>query len=134
MVTNTFSRHYREDSSSSPDNHFINQLGNADVDISSHVSLRSKINYPHAATLRRNAAMGYDLLTNRERDVLKLIVNGHSNKSVARNLGISPRTAEKHRNAIMRKFDTSDLTLLVRYSIVLKIPFELPDPEPNAMG
>ncbi len=70
--------------------------------------------------------VGFDRLTEREQEVFSLIVNGHGNKSVAQVLKISPRTAEKHRMAVMSKFDTSDLTLLVRYSIALGVPYDPP--------
>lgn len=44
-------------------------------------------------------------LTAREKEVLDLILVGHTNKSVARSLSISPRTVEVHRARIMEKFD-----------------------------
>ena len=69
----------------------------------------------------QDAALKFERLTQKEREVFPLIVNGHANKSVAAKLGISPRTAEKHRLAILKKFEVSELTLLVRYAIALGI-------------
>jgi FixJ family two-component response regulator len=46
-----------------------------------------------------------ETLTNRERDVLRLLLMGMSSKQVALELNISPRTAEVHRSNIMRKLN-----------------------------
>jgi DNA-binding CsgD family transcriptional regulator len=56
---------------------------------------------------------GHDLLTPRERTTLGQIVRGASNKEAARELGISPRTAEFHRANIMRKLDVRNAVELV---------------------
>ena len=53
-------------------------------------------------------------LTPRERGVLEKLVQGRSNKVVAHELGISPRTVEIHRAHIMGKMDASSLSDLVR--------------------
>ena len=42
-------------------------------------------------------------ITVREREVLSRIAQGHSNKAVARELGLSPKTVEKHRSNLMKK-------------------------------
>jgi len=56
---------------------------------------------------------GRDLLTIREKEALPPIVRGFTNKEVARELGISPRTAEFHRANIMRKLNVRKLAELV---------------------
>lgn len=48
-------------------------------------------------------------LTPRERDVLKALCSGASNKVVARQLGLSPRTVEMHRARIFKKLDVTNL-------------------------
>ena len=53
-------------------------------------------------------------LTPRERGVLEKLVQGRSNKVVAHELGISPRTVEIHRAHIMGKMDATSLSDLVR--------------------
>jgi len=53
-------------------------------------------------------------LTPRERGVLDRLVQGRSNKVVAHELGISPRTVEIHRAHIMSKMEASSLSDLVR--------------------
>ena len=58
-----------------------------------------------------------DVLTNREREVLKLIAEGKSNKKIARLLSISVRTVEHHRLSVMKKLGVSSIVGLVRCAI-----------------
>ena len=63
---------------------------------------------------------GRDLLrsiTPREREIVQLLAEGKSNKDVAALLGISVKTGETHRAAIMRKLKLESLSDLVRYAI-----------------
>ena len=62
-------------------------------------------------------ARGRDLLTPRERQVLRLIAVGHSTKQVAGFLGVSFKTAESHRTRLMRKLDIHETAGLVRYAV-----------------
>jgi DNA-binding NarL/FixJ family response regulator len=59
----------------------------------------------------------YDALTDREKQVLKLVAEGHSNKDVAEQLGISVKTAMSHREHIMQKLDLHSRTELIRFAI-----------------
>lgn len=56
-------------------------------------------------------------LSLRERQVLKLIAEGHSTKQVASLLNISPKTADTHRTRLMAKLGVHELAGLVRYAI-----------------
>lgn len=58
-----------------------------------------------------------DRLTPREKDVLKHLVAGRSNKEVGLELGISPRTVEIHRARLMEKMAAASLAHLVRMAI-----------------
>jgi len=60
-------------------------------------------------------------LTSREREVIQLVAEGQSNKEVATSLGISVKTVETHRAAIMRRLKLVRLSDLVRYAIREKI-------------
>jgi DNA-binding NarL/FixJ family response regulator len=60
-------------------------------------------------------------LTGREREVLQLLVEGHSNKEVASSLGIGVKTAEAHRANLMKKLGVHSMSELVRYAIRNKI-------------
>jgi len=60
-------------------------------------------------------------LTPRERDVLRLLAEGGSNKDIARHLDLSVATVQSHRATIMRKLDLNSLAALVRYAVRHKI-------------
>lgn len=62
-----------------------------------------------------------DRLTAREREVLERIVAGATNKEIARDLDISPRTVEIHRSRVMEKMETPTLSHLVRLAIAAGI-------------
>lgn len=66
---------------------------------------------PAAATTQLEA------LTPRERDVLQGIVNGHTNKAIAAQLGISRRTVEAHRESLMRKLEIHSVAGLTRFAL-----------------
>lgn len=59
----------------------------------------------------------YDGLTDREREILRLIANGHSNREIAEMLVISVNTAEAHRGHIVQKLNLHTRAELVRYAI-----------------
>ncbi len=63
---------------------------------------------------RSEAAARLATLTDREHEVLEAVVNGCSNRQIADQLDISPRTVETHRKNIMRKTATDSLPALVR--------------------
>ena len=58
-----------------------------------------------------------DRLTPRERQILQLIAEGNTTKEIAGRLNISFKTAESHRNHIMKKLDLHDVAGLVRYAV-----------------
>jgi len=58
-----------------------------------------------------------DTLTQREREVLKLIAEGYKNKDVADFLCISLKTVEKHRANLMRKLDLHNTSALTLYAV-----------------
>ena len=57
------------------------------------------------------------VLTDREREILQLLAEGKVNKEVASALGISVKTVETHRSAIMRKLGVNSIVELVHYAI-----------------
>ncbi len=59
----------------------------------------------------------YESLTDREKQVLKLVAEGHSNKEVAGVLGISVKTAMSHRERVMEKLGLHNRTELVRFAL-----------------
>lgn len=59
----------------------------------------------------------YETLTNREREVFQLTVEGQSASEVAERLSISPRTVESHRANLMRKLALRSQAELIRYAL-----------------
>jgi two-component system response regulator NreC len=59
----------------------------------------------------------YELLTDREKQVLRLVALGHSNKEVADALGISVKTAMSHREHLMEKLGLRNRTDLIKFAI-----------------
>ncbi|MCW9027844.1 MAG: response regulator transcription factor [Kangiella sp.] len=58
----------------------------------------------------------YKNLTQREREVFHLVVDGKTTKDIARALDISVKTAENHRGKVLEKLDVSNTAELVRYA------------------
>ncbi len=59
----------------------------------------------------------FDGLTDREREVLQLIAEGHTNKEIATLLNLSVRTVQNHRAHIMEKLGMHDRGELIKYAI-----------------
>jgi DNA-binding NarL/FixJ family response regulator len=56
-------------------------------------------------------------LSDRERQILQLVAEGHTNRQMAIALGITPKTVDTHRTRLMTKLDIHDTPGLVRYAI-----------------
>ena len=59
----------------------------------------------------------YDSLTHREREVLKLVAEGRTNKFIADFLNLSVKTIEKHRSNLMAKLDLHNASGLTAYAL-----------------
>ncbi|HEY0666462.1 MAG TPA: response regulator transcription factor [Gallionella sp.] len=59
----------------------------------------------------------WDTLTHREREVLKLVAEGHPNKFIADYFCLSIKTVEKHRSNLMKKLDLHNASTLTAYAI-----------------
>jgi len=70
-----------------------------------------------AAEAEERAAAEADPLSEREREVLRLLALGHTNQEIAGKLYISVRTAESHRAHIMQKLRLATRAELVRYAL-----------------
>lgn len=58
-----------------------------------------------------------DSLSNRERQVLQLVVEGHSSKEIAHMIHLSPKTVETYRSRLMVKLGLRDLPSLVKFAL-----------------
>jgi len=78
---------------------------------------------PGVAALLRNVVAsgnthsGMDALTDREREILKLVAESNSTKEIAQRLAISVKTVDNHRTNLMRKLNLHDVASLTRYSL-----------------
>jgi two-component system CheB/CheR fusion protein len=70
----------------------------------------------HAAW-RENAASHIAKLTPRQRDVMNMVLAGHPSKIISADLGISQRTIENHRAAIMKRMGVRSLPALARLAL-----------------
>lgn len=70
---------------------------------------------------QRGLQDSYDLLTDREKEILQLLAEGKSNKDVATLLNLSPSTVETHRTRIMQKLDLHSSAEIVLYAVRKKI-------------
>ena len=59
----------------------------------------------------------WDTLTKREREILKLIAEGHTNRYIAEQLRLSIKTVEKHRSNLMKKLDLHNASALTTFAI-----------------
>jgi two-component system response regulator NreC len=71
----------------------------------------------YARRLRDQGLDRYDSLSEREREIFQLVVEGHSTKEIAELLSVSPATVETHRAHILQKLDMHNTVELVRYAV-----------------
>ena len=79
-----------------------------------HPTLGARMIEAEAEERRRAEA---DPLSDREREVLRLLALGHTNQEIAKLLFISVRTAETHRAHIVQKLGLANRAELVRYAL-----------------
>ena len=59
----------------------------------------------------------YEQLTDREREILKLLAEGHTTQEIADMLTVSPKTVDGHKTNLMAKLDIHNRTDLVKYAL-----------------
>jgi DNA-binding NarL/FixJ family response regulator len=85
--------------------------------LSSTLSERALETYISDHNAQQSTLDSYGMLTNREREILQLVVEGNTNTEIAEALTISPRTAETHRANMMRKLGVRNQADLIRYAL-----------------
>jgi len=73
--------------------------------------------YLNTSNVNQEPVTRWDTVTQRERQILKLIAEGHTNKSMADYLCISVKTVEKHRANLMKKLDLHSVSALTTYAL-----------------
>ena len=79
-----------------------------------HDAVRAHVRSRTRNAADREARARYARLSEREREVLGLVVAGLTNKEIARALALSPRTVETHRAHLVAKLETDTLAQLIR--------------------
>jgi two-component system response regulator NreC len=69
----------------------------------------------------KTATSGYERLSDREREVLKLLADGLALKEIATRLVLSVKTVDAHKTNLMRKLDLHDRSELIKYAIQRKL-------------
>ena len=69
------------------------------------------------AALRQTGPNVIDSLSDRERQVLQLVVSGHTSNSIGELLHLSPKTVDTYRSRLMSKLGVDDIASLVRFAI-----------------
>jgi DNA-binding NarL/FixJ family response regulator len=94
----------------------INSILNGKTYLSPDISERVVSGYlnPGGST---SITSTWDTLTTREREVLKLVAEGHPNRYIAEYLSLSVKTVEKHRSNLMKKLDLHNASTLTAYAI-----------------
>ena len=87
----------------------------------SHVVLQDHLRLRRGET---TTAGPCDALSRRERDVFELLVRGHTNRRIARMLGISPKTVETHRAHVLRKLGVHSIVDLIRFAARHQLPLD----------
>jgi len=70
-----------------------------------------------ALGLDSNAADPLQSLSRREREILKLVADGHSSAKIADMLALSPKTVESYRSRLMQKLQLSDMVALIKFAV-----------------
>lgn len=86
-----------------------------------YLSPRALTKVVEFAASGRGVRTPFDLLTEREREVLKLLADGFSAKEIASRLELSVKTVDVHKSNLMRKLDLHDRAALVKYAIKRKL-------------
>ena len=74
------------------------------------------VDYTHRGR-QSGSTNAFTVLTNREREVLQLLAEGHSTRKTASKLCVSVKTIETHRQQIMRKLNVHSIAELTKYAV-----------------
>ena len=106
-------RNYKKDGTLFHNDLRLSPLKYRSETVTHFVGCQGELNYPRPLSLRNEALSKMGDLTPRECEMFMQLIEGQSTKSAARTLGISPRTAEKHRQKLLHKLDVSNTVELM---------------------
>ena len=88
-----------------------------------HTVTKGKTYFSHEAaqSLRRSASGGIPILTRREKEVLELIADGHTNNEIASKLFISVTTVDTHRKNLLAKFEAKNIASLIKAAMQMQM-------------
>lgn len=92
-------------------------IGHVDLLAGIERALARGADVTEVSQLRDAAVTCFSSLTGRQRQVMDLVLAGHPSKNIAADLGISQRTVDNHRAAIMKKTGSKSLPALIRLAI-----------------
>lgn len=81
-----------------------------------HPDMASEVLRDFAKRLRSEKELGRIVPSRREKQILRLLAEGYSNKEIARRLHVSPSTIHSHRTNLMRKLNISTQHELIKYA------------------
>jgi len=82
-----------------------------------HPSAQKRLMEEYLGSLKQDGSDTYNLLSDREKEVLTLIAKGYSNKEIAEQLVISVKTVETHKGNLMEKLQMKTRPELVEYAV-----------------
>lgn len=94
-------------------------VGEAELIAGVRQALARARNTEEGHAMRERASHSLKALTRRQRQIMAMVLDGHPSKIIAADLGISQRTVENHRAAIMRKTGSRSLPALARLALAL---------------
>ena len=71
----------------------------------------------YVRSIKEGDVPSLEILTTREKEILKLVAQGNANKNIATRLKISIRTAETHRSRLIHKLGLKTTAALVKYAL-----------------
>ncbi|MCM2533944.1 response regulator transcription factor [Neobacillus pocheonensis] len=82
-----------------------------------HPSATKRLMEEYLGSMKQDSSNTYNLLSDREKEVLTLIAKGYSNKEIAEQLVISVKTVETHKGNLMEKLQMKTRPELVEYAV-----------------
>lgn len=84
-----------------------------------HLAFEKDREICHRSSVTNQLRAHFAVLTDRQMEVVELLVAGHSSKVIAKKLGISPKTVDIHRANIMQKLDVKSVAEIVQLRLAL---------------